>query len=138
MKPKALSINYVTAKKSRTPSPLRDHFQIPRPLPHSDPRDYFLPGWGGELGGNFYWGKTSEIFTAEFSHFLMTILLDFLRPPPPKNSPNFSAWRAQIIGVWGTPPQLPRTGGRGCQNSGKGFSLGGHVKFLVKTLVTFL
>ena len=50
----------------------------------------FLFGGGGNLG-KFSLGGTSEIISAEFSHFLMTIVFDFLRPPRPKSFPKFCA-----------------------------------------------
>ena len=62
----------------------------------------------------------------------MTIFLDFLRPPAPKNSPNFSACGGLKSLGGDDPPippapwkKIPRTGGRRWQNSGGIFTGGG-------------
>ena len=106
----------------------------------------FTKIFGGrkEFGENFHWVGHLKFLLHSFSHFLMTIFFEFLRPPPPKNSPNFSACGG--LKSFGNGPQSPSSlkkkalglGGRGAKTVG-GFSLGGgHVKFLVKSLVTFL
>ena len=61
--------------------------------------NYPRPQVGLFFSGLGQWGG-SEIFTAEFSHFLMTNVFDFLRSPP-KNSPIFPpAAGSNHLGVW--------------------------------------